>query len=124
MGMETGYSLSDIKAVTDGKGTEGGMGGSWMWIIVLFLFMFGRNGFGGQGGDNTCASAGDVQRNFDTSTIINKLDGIGNGLCDGFYSQNTTMLQGFNGVDTALCNGFNSVNNSITQARFDAQQCC
>ena len=57
-------------------------------------------------------------------SLENGVRGIQQGLCDGFYAQHTTMLQGFAGVDNALCNGFNNVNNNITQARFDAQQCC
>lgn len=33
----TGYSLADIKAVTDNDGFGNGMGG-WFWILILFLF--------------------------------------------------------------------------------------
>lgn len=33
----SGYSLSDIKAVTDNDGFGAGMGG-WFWILILFLF--------------------------------------------------------------------------------------
>lgn len=50
-----------------------------------------------------------------------KGDSISNGLCDGFYSQNTTMLNGFSGVQgqissgvaditAAINNGFNTQN--------------
>lgn len=41
----TGYSLSDIRAATDGGFGSGN--GSFIWIVVLFLFMIG--GFGGYG---------------------------------------------------------------------------
>lgn len=41
-------TLSDIAAVTN-KDNEGWGNGSW-WIIVLFLFMFGNNGFWGNRG--------------------------------------------------------------------------
>ena len=40
-------TLSDIAAVTDKN--DWGEGG-WMWIIVLFLFMFGNGGFWGNRG--------------------------------------------------------------------------
>lgn len=46
--MENGMTLSDIAAVTDKN--EWGEGG-WMWIIVLFLFMFGNGGFWGNRGN-------------------------------------------------------------------------
>jgi hypothetical protein len=80
--------------------------------------------------DQTVAAAGqyatqaDIQRAFDTNTITQKLDGITNGLSDGFYAVNTSNLQGFNGIQRDLCAGFNSVNNGIAENRFAAQQCC
>lgn len=85
------YSLSDIRAVTDGM--DGNFGGGWMWIIVLFLFMFGfgGNGFGGRNSE--------IQQGFDTAEVTRKLDGITNGLSDGFYAQNTTMLNGFGTIN-------------------------
>ena len=60
---------------------------------------------------------------FDTNTVVQKLDGITNGLSDGFYAVNTGMLGGFNGIQRDLCTGFNAVNNGITESRFAAQQC-
>ena len=45
--------------------------------------------------------------------LENGVRGIQQGLCDGFYAQNTTALQGFNGVGRDLCQGFNSVNTNL-----------
>lgn len=100
------YNLSDIRAATGGE--MDGFGGGWMWIIVLFLFLFGAggNGFGGN-------RSNEIQQGFDTAEITRKLDGLANGLCDGFYAQNTTMLNGFAGITTA-----------VRDAQFAAQQCC
>ena len=109
MGMDN-YSLSDIKAVTDREDEFGG--GSWFWIVVLFLFMFGNNG-GLFGGGNGALTRAEMTEGFNNQSVLNKLDGISNGLCDGFYAQNTTMLQ-----------GFNAVNSGIAESRFAAQQCC
>ena len=50
------------------------------------------------------ATSADVQRGFDTSAVINKLNGLENGLCDGFYAINTGLLTGFNGVNMNICN--------------------
>ena len=121
--MEHEYSLSDIRAATGGDDMFGG-NSAW-WILILF-FLVGNGGWGGWGnrGMDRVATTDDVQRGFDTQTIVGKLDGISNGLCDGFYAMNTGMLNGFHGVDNALCNGFYTVNNAIQQARFDSQQCC
>lgn len=44
----------------------------------------------------------DLQSGFDTQSILNKLNAINGGLCDGFYAANTSMLNGFNGVQNAV----------------------
>lgn len=91
-----------------GSGAGWGDGG-WLWIIVVFalLFGWGNNGFGGGFGGNggyvaTAATQADIQRGFDNSAVISKLDGISNGLCDGFYAMNNSMLTGFNGINTNI----------------------
>ena len=101
------YSPADYRAMS---GDDDGFGGGWMWIIILFLFLFGMggNGFGGANGTRD-----EIQQGFDTAEITRKLDGITNGLSDGFYAQNTTMLNGFAGVTAA-----------VREAQFAAQQCC
>ena len=48
--MTDNYSLSDIAAVTDGNRNNGMFGNDAWWIIILLLFGYGRNGFGGFGG--------------------------------------------------------------------------
>lgn len=111
-----GYNMTpaDMRAVTDGARDDGfGMGGGWMWIIVLFLFMFGFCGGGMWGNRGQGLTQMEMQQGFDTQEIVRKLDGINYGLCDGFYAQNTTMLNGFAGVTTA-----------VRDAQFAAQQCC
>lgn len=122
--MEHEYSLSDIRAATGGDDMFGG-NSAW-WILILF-FLAGNGGWGGWGNrgmSERVATTDDVQRGFDTQSILGKLDGITNGICDGFYAVNTGMLNGFHGVDNALCNGFYTVNDAIQQARFDTQKCC
>lgn len=149
-----------------GRDTNGGNNGGfgwgqdWIWIIVVLAVLFGWGGNGNWGGNGSGAGTTAVpyiigntdtslQRGFDTQSILSKLDGITNGLCDGFYAMNTSMLQGFNGVDNAVCTlgyqtqqgintitnaicdmGYNNaqlannINNNITQARFENQSCC
>lgn len=109
-----------------GYGDGFGCGGGWfMWIIVLFALMGGwGNGFGRGYGNGPGLTQVEMQQGFDTQSVLRKLDGIQNGLCDGFYAQNTTMLNGFNGVQRDLCQGFASVNAGIAENRFAAQQCC
>ena len=61
----------------------------------------------------------------DFATIERKLDGVNNGLCDGFYAQNTNMLNGFASVQQTLCQGFSGVNSSIANLGYQqAQHAC
>lgn len=106
--MESNYSLSDIRAATDGMDGQG----SWFWIVVLFLFMFGSgNGLFNNGGG--ALTRAEMTDGFNNQSVLRKLDGITQGLCDGFYAMNTGML-----------NGFNTVCSQIAENRFAAQQCC
>ncbi len=131
----TGYSLSDIAAATGNNGNrccgDDGFGGSgaW-WIIILFLFVFcglGNNGWGNNGnGANSPAAQGALTRadlcsEFNFNGVERSLAGIQNGLCDGFYAQNTNQLNGFYGVQTALNNGFNGVDNAICSLGYNMQ---
>lgn len=106
--MESNYSLSDIRAATDGIDGQG----SWFWIVVLFLFMFG-SGNGLFNGGGSALTRAEMTDGFNNQSVLRKLDGITQGLCDGFYSMNTGML-----------NGFNTVGSQIAENRFAAQQCC
>ena len=109
--MDGNYSLADIAAATgNGRNNDGMFGGdgSW-WIIVLFIFAFfgwGNNGWGNNGNGGgyaaTAATQADIQRGFDNSAVISKLDGINSGLCDGFYAMNNGMLTGFNGINANI----------------------
>ena len=131
MMTDTGISLSDIAAVTRGAEAEEGMGALWNNPFIYLIWMWAMRSFNGWGGENPGALAmgqyatqADIQRAFDTNTLVQKLDGLSSGLCDGFYAVNTGMLNGFNGIQRDLCTGFNAVNNGIAENRFAAQQCC
>lgn len=110
-----------------------GFGGDWIWILVVFalLFGWGNNGWGGNGNGgfggvpyavgSTYTDAA-IQRGFDNQTVVSKLDGINNGLCDGFYAVNTSILNAQSGIQSSLCQGFNGVNTNIMQGNFGLQQ--
>lgn len=110
-----------------------GFGGDWIWILVVFalLFGWGNNGWGGNGNGgfggvpyavgSTYTDAA-IQRGFDNQTVVSKLDGISNGLCDGFYAVNTSILNAQSGIQNSLCQGFNGVNTNIMQGNFGLQQ--
>lgn len=111
------------EGVVCGQGMNNGCN-SWGsdWIALIFLAaIFGGGGFGwgGGGGANVF---GEVQRGFDTTGINNKLNGLENGLCDGFYAQNTNLLNGFAGVSREIASCCCETNRNIDQLRFDTER--
>lgn len=102
----TGYSLSDIATAMGNR--NGDWGNSW-WPLILLFVIFGW----GNNRRNDAASTGEVAQGFADNRILSKQDAIINGLCDGFYAQNTNLLQ-----------GFNSLGREIADNRFASQQCC
>lgn len=98
-------------------GNNNGFGNGWEGLIglalVAGLFDGGFGGFGGNGrGTN-----GEIQRGFDTQSIITKLDGISNGICDSTFALNNSI----NGVQQTLCQGFSGVNSAIYQSGTDTR---
>lgn len=110
------YVEGDVPYVANGNCGNNGMfgnNGDWIWAFLLFA-LIGNNGWGGFGGGN-----GGVGSNYvlatDFATLERKLDGVNNGLCDGFYAMNTGMLNGFAGVQQTLCQGFNGLQQTVMQ---------
>lgn len=100
------FTMPVMPATGSGYGSNGAFGdGGWLWFIVVIFAIFGGwggNGWGGNGSNSSYYTDSALQRGFDTQSIIGKLDGINNGLCDGFYAVNNGMLTGFNGVNTNI----------------------
>lgn len=116
----TGYSLSDIAAVSGNNNDGWGGDGAW-WIILLFMFAGGWGGRGGFGGCGNGATQEDVRSAVDQQTLISKLDNQTYGLADGIYALNNSIMNGFHGVDNAICTlgyqnqqGFNGISHQIS----------
>lgn len=122
------YYETDLPTVVNGgngncnNGGFFGNDGFWAGIIGLIAVaaIFGGNGGGLFGGGNRSVDSA-VQRGFDTNGIMNKLEGINSGLCDGFYAMNTGMLNGFSGVQQTLCQGFSGVNTALMQQGYETR---
>lgn len=116
-----GLSLSDIAAVTNGNDGFGGNNGWWILIILFALF-----GWGGNGG--YVGAGGGAQRDYvlasDFANIERKIDGVNNGLCDGFYAMNTGMLNGFNTVNTNILQAQNGLVAGQTALSNQLATCC
>ena len=127
----TGYSLSDIAAVSgNNKNGNGGWDDSAWWIILLFMFAGGwgnGNGFGG-GGNCGCTQE-DIRAAVDQQTLLSKLDNQTYGLADSTYALNSAIMNGFHGVDNAICTlgyqnqqGFNSLAHQLADCCCETQR--
>lgn len=122
---ENGFAegLACGQGMNGGYGCGGGFGWGGDWIALIFLAaIFGGGGWGGGFGGGGANVFGEVQRGFDTTGINNKLNALENGLCDGFYAQNTNLLNGFSGVSREIADCCCTTNRNIDQLRFDTER--
>lgn len=117
--MEGMLSPADVAVLSGNTGNNGGFGdgnSAWWIIILVVLLGWGRNGFGGNGNGNG-GSEGHAYYPFGAPDIFGKLDGISNGLCDGFYR---TAEQVY-GIQNTLCQGFSGVNQNIVTNGYETR---
>lgn len=120
-------SPADLAAVTGGNraGDDGLFGGnSWAWIVVLFLFMWGRGGWG-MGNGQESGAANNYVLATDFANIERKLDGINNGICDSTFALNNTINGNFRTLDNAICTlGYQALQNTNAIQSQLASCCC
>lgn len=145
---------------SDNNGNNGNGGGFFgnegLWAVIILAIIFGwgnGNGFGsrnggGNGGDNVTVvpypapgcyggfgggypTEAVLQRALDTQTIIGKLDGNTQGLCDGFYAQSnainglgTTIMQTAAQAELARCQQQAALMQQLYNMGYQSQQCC
>lgn len=118
-------SIADIAAVTGGGNNGWGNNGDGWWVLIILFALFGGWGRGGvfgngngSGCDGACATVGDIQRGFDNQGVMNKLNGIEQGLSQLGYSD----LQQFGNISNGLCQLGYQTQNAITQAQIAQMQ--
>ena len=107
-------SVADIAAVTGNNGNNGFANGDGWWVLIILFALFGGwgNGANGFSGNGCCNSYGaELQRGFDNQTVINKLNGLENGICGLGYDQ----LNQINGVNTNIMQAAFGLNGTIQQ---------
>lgn len=135
---ESGLTASDVALLSGRNGNDGMFGdnGAW-WVIIFLIFAFmgwGRNGNGFVGGNGSGATDNYVLAS-DFATIQRQLsDGFGNltsqtryiqnGLCDGFYAMNTSLLNGFAGTNNAIMTNGYETRNAINGVSSQLADCC
>lgn len=130
--MNEMMSPADFAAITGNNRSNDngwGDGGAW-WIIILFLFMWGRNGWGGNGNGSGSAADGYVLTS-DFANIERKIDSVNSGLCDGFYAQaqlisgvNQNLANGFANAELSRANQQAALMQQLNTMAMSNQQCC
>lgn len=119
-----------VEPANSGSNNNNGWGGDWgAWIILFLIFgMFGWGGFGGWGGGFGGGMNGgvgsEVQRGFDHSSVVTKLDGITQGICDSTYALNNTMTTGFSNAELSRCNQQAALMQQLFSMQMQDQNCC
>lgn len=118
-------SIADIAAVTGGGNNGLGNNGDGWWVLIILFALFGGWGRGGvfgngsgSGCDGACATVGDIQRGFDNQGVMNKLNGIEQGISQLGYAN----LQQSNNIANGLCQLGYQTQNAITQAQIAQMQ--
>lgn len=121
---ESGITPADIAAVTNTRNGDSfdGNNGWWILIILFALFGWGGNGYGNRG-QNPSQGAGEfldssLQRGFDNQSVMNKLNGLENGLCSLGYDQLAQM----NGINSNISQTGYSIQNAIQQDALSTMQ--
>lgn len=131
MGDGGNYGITPAEAVLlNGQNrNDGDWGnGGFMWVFFLFFLLawggngfFGNNGYGQQAAwQNGALTRADLQEGFNFNELQRGIQGIQNGLCDGFYAQ----AQQVNGLNVNMLQGFNSVGAQLAQLGYQQQSCC
>ena len=131
-GMPT-MTMPVTPANTNGGGFGWGGDGAW-WIIILFLFVFcgwGGNGWGNNGNGNGAGVVDGYVLTSDFANIERKIDGVNDGLCNGFYQQaqlangtNMAMANGFAQAELSRSNQQAALMQQLNAMQMQAQQCC
>lgn len=105
-----------------------GNGNNDWWILLLFLFGWGRGGWGGnQGGcgaQSSCATTADVYGAVDQQTLISKLDAQTYGLADATYALNNAITGGFAQAELSRANQQAALMQQLSNMAADSAKCC
>lgn len=120
-GMLSPADVAVLSGNTSRNNDNNGFGDNVWWIIILLLFGYGRNGFGGGFGGNYGGVTDGYVLASDFAQIDRKLDTISNGICDSTFALNNTMTNGFSATQQTLCQGFSGINQAITTNGYETR---
>lgn len=106
--MEMTNGVMPVYNVGENSEDNDMMGGSWIWIILLFFLFGSGNGFGGKNDANGLQSA--ISNDFLYTNLNNSIN-------TGF----TQLVNGQFGLSKELCQGFSGVQNGISTLGYQTQ---
>lgn len=118
--MDNGYSLADLAAVGNDS-----FGGNNMWLIILFVLIFGMgNGYrnGDFGNYATAASQQEILFGQQFQNLDNKLDRLGNGIADATFALNNSVKDGNYATQTAIKDCCCTTQRNTDALRYDMAQ--
>lgn len=110
-------SPADIAAVTRNSNNDGFGDGNGWWILIILFALFGWGGYGNGDGRGCGSQSANgytdaaIQRGFDNQSVMNKLNGLENGICSLGYDQLAQM----NGINTNIMQTGYGIQNAIQQ---------
>lgn len=116
------YSLSDLKAITDGA--DGISGGS-AWLIILFILIFGNGGFGWGNRANAgaeYASTNEILSGQKFDALSRQINQVGDGLASSTYALNNAIKDGNAAVTGAIVSESRTTQNMISSYACENQK--
>ena len=122
------YSLSDLRAATEGSDGVFGAGGG-LWVLIILLFLMGGNGFGWGANGGRTATVEDLNNSANFTRLESqvaangalterKLDAVNNGLCTLGYQ----TAEKFGAVNTAIAESTASIKEMMYQNKIETLQ--
>ena len=125
--MDTGYSLSDVAAVTRNNDGYGWGDGSFMWIFALLIL--GMNGGFGWGGNrfngnpvteaDLCNANSFSELKNDVGRISDQVGNMYTGLQNGLCSLGYTNLENFNATQRQIADCCCTTQRNVDGVKFD-----
>lgn len=136
--------ISAAEAVLLNGQNQRGYGDDWgmmmmypMWMMMMWFLVGGNGGFGNWGNNrnqewqSSALTRAELSEGFNFNNLERKVDGVTNGLCDGFYATaqninnvNTNLMQQSHAQEIATMQGFNAIGAQLSQNNFNQEQCC
>lgn len=103
---------------------NGGMGGSWAWIVILLLAFNGGFGNRGYGYDSNLARIQDVYASNDLQGIRTGINNLGSGIADATFALNNNILSQSNVLQRDMFGGFQNVGVAVEATKDAVKDCC